>query len=291
MPVEIHYGDAILLDSIGEGEDVFEVDHDWSLDLEDSFRSPQRWGRGRGNAAAIVRFSLVSHHDTYAEQLAWRLGLYSALYGSDLTSPRDLWYLDDNGMPFSFGMSLAQKPRFIDDGSTDDGEFVTVTQYEFICGLLAPGGVSSSSSGSSAGILYMPNLWIPNQHGIVLRRTSDLAYIQIVWDMDVGDFSFSGLGGDPGTANLQTISTDVEWPAAGRGFGFYETGKFRLMSLDDLKQLSASPGTSDADFAAGATLAKGLLFAPGKGPILRTPSNYRMKMTVGSSNIVDWQTP
>lgn len=291
MSIEIHYGDVTLLDSLGKGPDRFDLEHDWQIAFEEAFRAAQKYGRGQGGASLAVRFRLLSQHTSLLESVNWRQCLYEQLHGSDKIKPRDLWYLDTgySPVPFGFGMALARPPRFVDSGH-DGTYYIVVTEYDFVAGLLAYGGQVLTPATVPARPTCMPNLWLPNDYGMVLRRTTDDAWIRVTWDMSTNQPIFDDLGGDPGATNYETVASDCEWSAANRSFGFYTTGVYRLIGLADDKSYSIGAGTAATDFATGYTMSKGLIFADGKGPIVRSPNNYRLKMTIDGDTQIAWET-
>jgi hypothetical protein len=186
-------------------------------------------------------------------------------------------------------MSVADAPQFT-RGGYDGSNIVVETEYTFYCGVLAYGGQNLAPNTVVTPPLFKPNLWLPNAYGMVLRRTTDNAWMRVTWDMDSNEPIIDNLGADPGATDYIEVADDLEWPAYNRGFGFYTTGVYRLIGLDDLKAYVIGGGTSAGDFATGFTMTKGLKFAIGKGPILRSPSNMRLKLSIDGSDQPVWST-
>lgn len=292
MALEVHFGNVLLRDDPGVGMGDIKVEPHWNVILEDAFRSPQPYGRGNGNAHRVVRFRLASVHGSRAQSLNWQQNIYSSLYGNNLETPRELWYIDtvDFALPVSFGLSLPREPKVIDEGLSDDG-YICVTEYEFVCGLLANDALDAAGD-AEAEVFQVPNLWLPNEFGIVLRRTTDDVYIRWTRDFGTDQDILDILSGDPGTTDYELTLNDVEASAATRGFGFFRTTpseNYCLINLQDIGPATAPQNASASDeFADGYTSDKGLIFASGTGPILLTPDGRRFRVQIGAGPALEF---
>lgn len=294
MAVEIHYGDYSLRDDLVLGWRDLDCTPSWGVQEQDAFRSAQKYARGVGNFSCLVRFEVVSRHTNYFDRVNFERAIPYLLFGGDLVRPRELWFLDTaiNPLPFSFGQCIPKSAKPIAHGHDGTG-FMLTMEYEFLCGVLAlDTGLSTESSLTLPS--YMPNLWIPNAYGVVLRRTSDDAYIK--WTRDFGTLGgdhFEILDSDPGTTDYDIISTDLEWTDPSNGFGFFQTSpssKYELQLLDNLGPSRApQAGTADTDFASSYTTAKGIIFASGKGPILRSTATRRFRLNFGATNSLEYE--
>lgn len=287
MSIEIHFGEITLRDNLAQGLSQLRMEPVWQNIIEPAFRSAQPYGRGSGNASMVVRFNLLSQHTSVFERLAFQTSIFAGLHGGDLEKPRELWIVDTalSDLPFSFGLALANPPKILSEEEGHDGTgYIAVTQYEFVCSLLPTQAISSTPTPVPVAILGMPNLWIPNAYGLVIRRQGDDAWMRLTWDLTTEEPVIYNLGSDPGTTNYFALGAyDAEWADPSQGFGLFQTTpttKYLLAQLNNLTEIAPLIGTATTDFTTGKTLTKGITFGIGYGPILRTPDNRRIKLII-----------
>lgn len=295
MSIEIHYGEVTLRDDLAKGLSQLRVEPVWQNVIEPAFRSAQSYGRGAGNASLVVRFNLLSQHTSVFDRLAFQTAIFASLQGGDLEKPRELWIFDSalSDLPFSFGLALANPPKILSEEEGHDGTgYIAVTQYEFICSLLPMQAIASTPTPVPVSVLGMPNLWIPNAYGIVLRRQGDDAWMRLNWDLDTEEPLIYNLGSDPGTTNYIDVGAhNLEWTDPSLGFGLFRTtptAKYLLAKLNDLPEIAPLIGTATTDFATAKAITKGLTFGIGYGPILRTPDQRRMRLSITAQDEIQF---
>ncbi len=134
--------------------------------------------------------------------------------------------------------------------------------------------------------ILMPTTWLPNAFGLVLRRTSDQRYIRLTFDFALNRFLLDDLGASaPSATNYDTYSQDGEWTSPYESFGFYDGSSAPVLILLD----PADPIPNS--IRGGYSAAKGMLFASGYGPILRSGDGQRIKLSIDAQNQIVFSTP